>query len=71
MIALGVLLLVCGGAAAGSFYLPLKKIKDWSWESGWIAFGLFAWLACPLLAALITVSGSVPTVPLSTADCPL
>jgi len=57
MIALGVLLLICGGTAAGSFYLPLKKIKIWSWESGWIAFGLFAWVVGPLLAVLITVPG--------------
>ncbi len=57
MIALGVLLLVCGGAAAGSFYLPLKKVEGWAWESGWIAFGLFAWIVGPLLAVLLTVPG--------------
>jgi L-rhamnose-H+ transport protein len=47
MIMTGVLMLVLGGISAGSFYIPLKKVKGWSWESGWIAFGLFAWIAGP------------------------
>ena len=52
---LGVLFHATGGFAAGSFYLPLKKIKEWSWESGWLVNGFFAWLIAPILISMITV----------------
>jgi L-rhamnose-H+ transport protein len=55
MVALGVLLHAIGGAAAGSFYLPLKKVKDWAWESGWLVNGVFSWILAPLVVALLTV----------------
>lgn len=45
---LGVLLHALGGLAAGSFYAPCKKVKSWSWESYWLALGLFAWIVVPL-----------------------
>ncbi len=51
--ALGVLLHAFGGLAAASFYLPLNKVKNWSWESGWIVLGVFAWLFSPIIAASI------------------
>ena len=52
--ALGVLLHAIGGLAAGSFYAPLKKVQQWSWESFWLVMGLAAWLAAPWGVALIT-----------------
>ena len=55
MVGLGVLLHAVGGFAAGSFYLPLKKVRDWSWESGWLVNGVFSWIIAPLIAALLTV----------------
>jgi L-rhamnose-H+ transport protein len=54
---LGVFLLVLGGISAGSFYIPLKKVTGWSWETGWITNGLFAWILAPLIAAALTVPG--------------
>ncbi len=51
---LGVLLLACGGFAAGSFYAPLKKVRGWAWESFWLVMGVAAWLAAPWLAAWLT-----------------
>ena len=36
---LGITYHAIGGFAAGSFYLPLKQIKKWSWESGWLVNG--------------------------------
>ncbi|AKJ64193.1 L-rhamnose/proton symporter RhaT [Kiritimatiella glycovorans] len=50
----GVVMLVLGGISAGSFYIPLKKVNGWSWESGWISFGLFAWIIGPLAVAALT-----------------
>jgi L-rhamnose-H+ transport protein len=55
MVALGVFLHAVGGAAAGSFYLPLKKVKNWAWESGWLVNGVFSWIFAPLIVALLTV----------------
>lgn len=51
---LGILLHAIGGFAAGSFYSPLKKIRGWSWETGWLVMGLAAWLAAPWIAASLT-----------------
>ena len=53
----GVLLIAAGGLAAGSFYLPLKKVRNWAWESGWLAMGFFAWVIAPWVTARLTVPG--------------
>lgn len=52
---LGVLFHFIGGFASGSFYLPYKKVKGWSWESFWIIGGLFSWLIIPFVAAYLTI----------------
>ena len=52
---LGILFHAIGGFAAGSFYAPCKRIKGWAWETYWLTLGLFAWIAAPLLMALIIV----------------
>lgn len=54
---LGVIFHFIGGFASGSFYIPYKKVKGWSWESYWIVGGLFSWLIVPPLAAYLTVPG--------------
>ncbi len=56
-IILGVLFHFIGGFASGSFYMPYKKVKGWSWESFWIVGGLFSWLIVPPLAAYLTIPG--------------
>ncbi len=53
----GVIFHFLGGFASGSFYIPFKKIKSWSWESYWIIGGLFSWLIVPPLAAWLTIPG--------------
>src|SRR5215475_2770013 len=52
---LGVIFHFIGGFASGSFYIPFKKVKGWSWESYWIIGGLFSWLIVPPLAAWLTI----------------
>jgi len=52
---LGIFFHAIGGFAAGSFYIPLKKVKDWAWESYWLVNGIFAWIILPWLVALISV----------------
>lgn len=54
---LGVIFHSIGGFASGSFYMPYKKVKGWSWESYWIVGGLFSWLIVPPLAAWLTIPG--------------
>ncbi len=52
---LGVILHAIGGFAAGSFYIPFKIVKKWSWESAWFILGVAAWLITPIVIAWITV----------------
>jgi len=55
MVALGVLLHAIGGFAAGSFYIPFKKVRNWAWESYWLVGGLFSWVVMPWVIAFVTV----------------
>jgi L-rhamnose-H+ transport protein len=48
---LGVFLHWCGGLASGSFYVPYRGVKKWSWETYWLVGGFFSWIICPWLFA--------------------
>ena len=50
---LGVFFHWLGGVASGSFYVPYKGVKKWSWETYWLVGGFFSWIICPLLFAAI------------------
>lgn len=39
-----------------SSYVPINKIKNWSWENFWLVQGIFAWLVFPLLGAFLANS---------------
>ena len=47
---LGVFFHWLGGLASGSFYVPYKGVKKWSWETYWLVGGFFSWIICPLVA---------------------
>ena len=34
------------------FYVPYKGVRKWSWETFWLAGGMFSWLICPWIGAL-------------------
>lgn len=52
---LGVLFHWLGGLASGSFYVPYKGVKKWSWETYWLVGGFFSWIICPVtLASIMT-----------------
>lgn len=51
---LGLVFHAIGGAAAASFYVPLKFIRRWPWESFYLAMGVFAWLFTPWIFAGVT-----------------
>jgi L-rhamnose-H+ transport protein len=66
---LGVIFHFIGGFASGSFYMPYKRVKGWSWESFWIVGGLFSWLIVPPIAAYLTIPGFadiIKNTPIST-----
>ena len=44
---LGVFLHWLGGLASGSFYVPFKGVKKWSWETYWLVGGVVSWIICP------------------------
>lgn len=52
---LGVFFHWLGGLAAGSFYVPYKGVKKWSWEVYWLAGGFFSWIIAPWVVALIMI----------------
>ena len=54
-IVIGLLIIAVGAFCQSSCYVPINKIKQWSWESYWIVQGVFAWLLLPLLGALLAV----------------
>ena len=54
---IGLLIIAIGSFGQSGSYVPIKKIKDWSWESFWITQGAFAWLLFPLAGALLAIPG--------------
>jgi L-rhamnose-H+ transport protein len=51
---LGVTIFALGGLAGAVFYLPLKKVKNWAWESYWLFWAVFALVVVPLILAFST-----------------
>ncbi|MCD8302942.1 MAG: rhamnose/proton symporter RhaT [Prevotellaceae bacterium] len=52
---IGLLIIAVGAFCQSSCYVPINKIKSWSWESYWLVQGIFAWLILPFLGALLAV----------------
>ena len=55
---IGLLIIAVGAFCQSSSYVPINKIKSWSWESYWIVQGVFAWLLFPLFGALLSLDGT-------------
>lgn len=51
----GLLIIAVGAFCQSSCYVPINKIKKWSWESYWLIQGIFAWLVFPFLGALLAI----------------
>jgi L-rhamnose-H+ transport protein len=52
---IGLLIIAVGSLGQSSSYVPIKKVKNWAWESFWLVQGIFAWLVFPYLGALLAV----------------
>lgn len=53
---IGLFIIAIGSMGQSSSYVPINKIKDWSWENFWLTQGVFAWLIFPLLGAFMANS---------------
>ena len=67
-ILIGLLIIAVGAFCQSSCYVPINRIKDWSWESYWIVQGVFAWLVFPFLGALLAVPEGHSLTDLFTAE---
>ena len=54
-ILLGLIIIAVGAFCQSSSYVPINKIRSWSWESYWIVQGVFAWLVLPFLGMMLAV----------------
>src|SRR5271157_5563767 len=59
--ALGVVFHWLGGLASGSFYVPFRCVKRWSWETYWLVGGFFSWIIAPWVLALL-ITNDLPAV---------
>ncbi len=51
----GLLIIAVGAFCQSSSYVPIRKIRSWSWETFWLVQGLFAWLVFPFAGAMLAV----------------
>jgi L-rhamnose-H+ transport protein len=58
---LGVVFHWLGGLASGSFYVPYRGVKRWSWETYWLIGGFFSWIIAPLTLGMI-LTNDLPSV---------
>lgn len=54
-IVIGLLIIAIGAFCQSSCYVPIKRIRSWSWETYWLIQGVFAWLIFPLIGAWMAV----------------
>lgn len=67
-IVIGLLIIAVGAFCQSSSYVPINKVKQWSWESYWLVQGVFAWLVFPILGAMLAVPAGHSLFELFTAD---
>src|SRR5574344_948177 len=67
-IIIGLLIIAIGSFGQSSSYVPINKVKDWSWESFWLVQGVFAWLVFPLIGALLAVPAGHSLIEVYTAN---
>jgi L-rhamnose-H+ transport protein len=44
---------IVGASMAASFYAPIERVKEWSWETTWALAGIFSWVLLPIGVSLI------------------
>lgn len=56
---IGLIIIAIGSLGQSSSYVPINKVKNWSWECFWLVQGIFAWLLFPLSGAIIALPSGV------------
>lgn len=56
---LGVFLHWLGGLASGSFVVPYRFVRRWSWETYWLVGGFFSWIIMPWTMALMNTNDTL------------
>lgn len=60
---MAILLIAVGSLIASGYYVPIRKIKEWSWENYWAAQGVVSWIILPWVVTLSIIPfASVGTV---------
>ncbi len=59
---LGVFFHWLGGLASGSFYVPYKAVRKWSWEVYWLVGGFFSWIIVPWILSLLLTRNTVGVI---------
>ncbi|MGO9229572.1 MAG: L-rhamnose/proton symporter RhaT [Bryobacteraceae bacterium] len=54
---IGVVFHWLGGLASGSFYVPFRAVRKWSWETYWLVGGVFSWIIVPWVLGSTISSG--------------
>ncbi len=65
---IGLLIIAAGAFCQSSSYVPINKVKEWSWETYWLVQGIFAWVIFPFLGALLAVPAGHSLLELLTAS---
>jgi len=58
----GIALVLAGGLLNGSFVAPMKKLRGWQWEHGWLIYSAVGLVLVPWLVAAITLPRLEPLV---------
>jgi len=48
---------IVGASMAASFYAPIERVKEWSWETTWAVAGMFSWILLPIGVSLFLLHG--------------
>ncbi|MDR0349151.1 MAG: L-rhamnose/proton symporter RhaT [Tannerella sp.] len=67
---IGLIIIAAGSFGQSGSYVPVNKVKQWSWESFWLTQGVFAWLIFPFLGALLAVPEGSSLLQILSADLP-
>lgn len=52
---IGLVIIAIGSLGQSSSYVPINKVKNWSWECFWLIQGIFAWLVFPFVGTLLAM----------------
>lgn len=64
----GLLIIALGSFGQSSSYVPVNRVKQWSWEGFWLIQGVFAWVLFPLAGACFALPAGSGLMSLFSAD---